>query len=384
MPGPGGHPSVDRAAPEAAASPGGPSAALAAARGQFRPEPGVVYLDSATYGLPPLPTVRALHQAVEDWQAGSARWVEDWDRPTDSCRSDFAALIGATAAEIASIPALSVGAGIVADSVRPGDEVVVPADEFTSTMFPVLVAAEAGAVVREVPFEDIASAIGSETRLVAFSFVQMQTGKVADMPAILEAAGRYGTRVFVDATQAVPFVDVEAYIEGIDYLACAAYKHLLSPRGVAFLYVRRDRWSELRPLVANWRAASDPYGRYFGGPLSLADDAARFDVSRAWFPWLGAAESLRLLVEWRGQGLFEEVRVMTERLAGRLGVSWHGSSLVCPPIRAGDDVVGALRAAGVRAAVRGTAMRLAVHVYSADDDLDRAADVILPFIERSD
>ena len=65
MPGPGGHPSVDRPAPEAAASPGGASAALAAARGQFLAEPGVVYLDSATYGLPPLPTVRALHQAVE-------------------------------------------------------------------------------------------------------------------------------------------------------------------------------------------------------------------------------------------------------------------------------------------------------------------------------
>jgi len=28
--------------------------------------------------------------------------------------------------------------------------------------------------------------------------------------------------------------------DGIDYLACAAYKHLLSPRGVAFLYVARD------------------------------------------------------------------------------------------------------------------------------------------------
>ena len=285
MPGPGGHPTLDRAAPEGAQttvdravpeggpSLGGASAALVAARAQFRPEPGVVYLDSATYGLPPLPTVRALHRAVEDWQAGSARWIEDWDRPTDSCRSDFAALIGATAAEIASIPAASVGAGIVADSLRPGDEVVVPDDEFTSTMFPLLVAGEAGAVVREVPFQDLASAVGPDTRLVAFSHVQMQTGKVADMPAILEAAGRYGTRVFVDATQAIPFVDIEAYIERIDYLACAAYKHLLSPRGVAFLYVRRDRWSELRPLVANWRAASDPYGRYFGGPLSLADDA---------------------------------------------------------------------------------------------------------------
>ena len=35
----------------------------------------------------------------------------------------------------------------------PGDEVVVPADEFTSSLFPLLVAKDRGAVVREVPFD---------------------------------------------------------------------------------------------------------------------------------------------------------------------------------------------------------------------------------------
>ena len=74
---------------------------------------------------------------------------------------------------------------------------------------------------------------------------------------------------------------------------------------------------------------------------------------------------------------------MAERLAGRLGVTWHGSSLVCLPIRDDTDVVGVLRAAGIRAAARGTAMRLSVHVYSDDADLGRAVDVISPFIDRS-
>lgn len=353
---------------------------LAAARSLFRPADGLAYLDTATYGLPPLPTVAALEAATRAWQAGTANWIDDWDRPGDQCRVDFATLIGAEAAEIASIPATSVGVGIVADRLGPGDEVIVPADEFTSTMYPLLVAGEAGANVREVAFERLAESVGPETRLIAFSLVQMQTGLMADLEGILDAAERHGARVFVDATQAVPFVEVSAAIDRIDYLACSAYKHLLSPRGVAFMYVRRDRWPELRPILSNWRAADDPFGRYFGGPLALADDARRFDISRAWFPWIAAVESLRLLVTWREQGLFDGVCALAERLAHELGQPWHGSTLVSPPIADAETVGRALLEAGIKASVRGTAVRLSPHIYTTEADVDRAIAALAPHV----
>lgn len=358
--------------------------ALAQARSLFRPAEGLAYFDTATYGLPPLPTVAALEAATEAWQAGTANWIEDWDRPSGQGRVDFAALIGADAAEIASISATSVGVGTIAEQLGQGDEVVVPADEFTSTMYPLLVAGEAGAVVREVAFERLAESVGPATNLVAFSLVQMQTGHMADLDGILDAAERHGARVLVDATQAIPFVEVAGAIDRIDYLTCSAYKHLLSPRGVAFMYVRRDRWDDLRPILSNWRAADDPFGRYFGGPLALADDARRFDISRAWFPWVGAVESLRLLAMWREQGLFEVVRGMSERLANELGQPWHGSSLVSPPIADAETVGAALREAGIKASVRGTAVRLAPHVYTTDADIDRAVAALAPHVTRSE
>ena len=37
------------------------------------------------------------------------------------------------------------------------------------------------------------------------------------------------------------------------------------------------------------------------------------------------------------------------------------------------------QAAGVKASVRGTAVRFAVHVYNTEADLDRAAEAIAPF-----
>ena len=355
---------------------------LAAIRDQFQPAAGITYLDTATYGLPPQATVNALQEATLAWQAGTGNWQSDWDLPTDQAPRDFASLIGAPADTIATIPAASVGTGLIAGHLAPGGEVVVPADEFTSTLFPLLVAKERGAIIREVSFDDVASSVRSSTRLVALSLVQMQTGRVADMGAILDAAERHGAQVIVDATQGVPFVALEPFIDRIDYLVCSGYKHLLSPRGTAYLYVHRDRWDKLEPRNANWRAADEPFARYFGGPLTLAPDARRFDVSRAWFPWVGATASLALLAEWKAAGVFGQVLGLAEALADRLGVPWYGSSLVCAPLADGEAARGALAAAGVRASVRGTAIRFAVHVYNTESDLDRAAEAIAPFHGR--
>jgi selenocysteine lyase/cysteine desulfurase len=358
-----------------------PAVDLTAIRALFEPGPGIAYLDTATYGLPPRPTIQALERALRAWQAGEGDWIEDWDRPTDRVRGDFAALIGADASEVATIPAASVGVGLVAAGLGARDEVVVPVDEFTSTLFPLLVAKERGARVREVPFDAVADSVASGTTLVATSLVQMQTGRLADMASICEAAERYGARVLVDATQGIPFVDLDLVGPRIDYLVCSAYKHLLSPRGTAFLRVLPRHWNDMQPLNANWRSAVDPYARYFGGPLSLATDAARFDVSRAWFPWVGAVESLRLLAEWKRAGTFASVLTLAEGLAHRLGVRWEGATLVCAPIGDGETARLALRAKGIRASVRGTGIRFAVHVYTTEADLDRASDAIAPFLE---
>jgi len=349
-------------------------------RSLFKPATGMIYLDTATYGLPPRPTIEVMERALTDWQSGTANWIEDWDRPSDRCRGDFAALIGTDEANIAYIPASSVGAGVVAASLRPGDDVVVPVDEFTSTLYPILVAERRGTVVRQVDFDALAESIRPETRLVAFSLVQMQTGKTADLQAICERAAAVGAEIFVDATQSAPFVPIAHLLPQIDYLICSGYKHMLSPRGTAYLYVRPDRWDALEAHNANWRAADKPFGRYFGGPLALSPNAARFDISRAWMPWLGASESMRLMSSWIGTGLFEGVRLLADRLAAGTGQPKPGSSLVCVAVDDAERARDALKQAGVKASVRGTSIRFSPHVYNTEAEIDRVIEAISPFL----
>lgn len=356
-----------------------PATAVDAARALFHPAPRSIYLDTATYGLPPDPTVAAMGDAIAAWQAGTAHWKDDWDEPLEETSALFADLIGAPRGTIARIPQSSVGTGLVAAGLGPGDEVVVPEDEFTSTLYPLLVAERRGARIRQVPIGEVADAIDARTTLVATSIVQMQTGRMADLPAILDRAQAAGARVLLDGTQAIPFVPLAALLPRVDYLVCSGYKHLLMPRGASFLYVRQDRWDELEPLNANWRAADLPFGRYFGGPLHLAPDAARFDVSMGWITWMGAMASLRLLLTWQRDGLLAGVVDLARDLATRAGVPHEGATLVSVPTPDPVAAGTALGRAGVKAALRGTGIRFAPHVWTTPDEVETAAATILPF-----
>jgi selenocysteine lyase/cysteine desulfurase len=351
-----------------------------AVRALFEPLPGRTYLDAATYGLPPRPAVEAMERALRAWQTGSARWVDDWDRPVEAVRGDFASIIGATAADIALLPSASVAVGLVAEALNANDVVVVPEDDHVSDLFPLLVAERRGVEVRQVPFAEVVPSIDDRTTLVALSLVQMQTGRVADLAGICRSARAVGARLFIDATHAIPFVPVAPHIADIDFLACHAYKHMLGARGTAFLYVRSDRVTDLLPSYANWHGAPDKWTRFFGGPLTLAEDASRFDVSLAWLPWAATVESVRLIAAWCRDGTLAEPLELAARLALALGQEPTGSSLVCVPIADPEPVREALEAAGIRAAVRGDAIRFSLHVWNDTDDVDRAVDAIRPLM----
>src|SRR5687767_7850375 len=133
----------------------------------FRPDPGLTYLDTATYGLPPEPTLRVMREATDAWQAGTASWVE-WVQQAERARAAFAALVGTSGSQVALIPSVSAGVGVVAADLRPGDRVVVPALEFRSVLYPLLVARERGIDLVEVDDVDrLIDAIVPGTALVA-------------------------------------------------------------------------------------------------------------------------------------------------------------------------------------------------------------------------
>lgn len=354
-----------------------PAIDLDTARAGFAVEPGLAYLDAATYGLPPRQTVETLERALRRWQAGTADWVEEWDREGEACRALFAAIVGCPEKEVALLPSASVGVGLVAAALPAGTEVVVPEGEFASVLAPLLVAAEANGVrVREVPFAELAAGVGPRTELVAFSLTRSQDGATADLAAVVAAAARHGAKLLVDATHAVPFVPVGEHLPAIDYLVCHGYKHLLCPRGVAFMTVKPARWPELPPWLANWRSAEPLYGRNYGGPLALPGSAARYDVSLAWHAWAGARPSLEAILGWQCAGLLEEPLALARRLAAGLGLPPPSASIVAVESDAAEVVAAALEKAEVRCAARGGRVRFSTHLWNTAEEIDRVIEIV--------
>lgn len=348
----------------------------------FHPAEGLTYLDTATYGLPPEATTNALCRAHDEWVDGTGLWPE-WDRQSERARVAFARLMGVAPSRVALLPTVSVGMGVIQATLQPGDRVVAPKAEFRSVLYPLLVAKDRGVDLVEIEdIDELVDAITPGTKLVAISLVQMQTGRVLPVAEIVERAEAVGAEVVLDATHGVPFVDLGDVIDRVDYNLVHGYKHLLCPRGVSFMILREDHIGPLPPIVSSWRASPDPYTQFFGGPLQLADGAAAYDTSLAWHPWVGAAESLELLVQWQEQGALAEPLALARQLADRFGIPWGGATLVCPQIDDPDAVRAALDEHRIKAAFRGTAIRFSTHVYNDEADIAKAATAIGPLVAQ--
>jgi selenocysteine lyase/cysteine desulfurase len=342
---------------------------IAKARLLFEPVPG--YLNTATYGLPPQPAWDAMQTALDGWRVGQADW-EPWGESTERSRESFARLTGVSPADVTTGAQVSQLLAPIAAALPAGARVVAPREEFTSNLFPWLVQSSRGVQVRTVPARELPATIDERTDLVAFSVVQSATGEVADVDAITAAARAVGALTVADATQACGWLPVDA--GRFDALVCGAYKWLLAPRGTAFLFTRPDLRARLTPDQAGWWAGSDPHASYYGPPLRLAADARAFDISPAWFSWVGTAPALELIEQVGIAAIHAHDLCLANRFRAGLGMADGNSAIVSV------DVPGAeqrLATAGVRAAVRGGRVRASFHFYTTEADVDLAVSALI-------
>jgi selenocysteine lyase/cysteine desulfurase len=274
-----------------------------------------------------------------------------------------------TAGDVAVAGQISAFTGLVALGLERGARVVAPERDFTSVLWPFLVA---GAQVDTVPLERLAEAVDGSTAVVAVSAVQSIDGRVADLDAICAAAAHHGALTCVDATQASGWLPLDA--GRFDFFMASAYKWLLSARGTSFMAVRPEAAERLKPHMAGWYAGDDPFDTNYDVPLRLAGDASRFDLSPAWMAWVGAAPSIRLLGEVGIEAIHEHDLGLANRFRAGLGMEPADSAIVA--LQADEEVVARLRAAEISVTVREGFIRFSFHLYNTDRDVDRALEAV--------
>ena len=333
-------------------------------------EPKTVYLNTATYGLPPQPAWEALQTALDEWHHGKTGFL-GWDEYTSGSRRVFARMVGVSEESVAIAATVSSLTGFVAEALPDGANVLVPEVEFTSALWPWMVHADRGVSVRTVPLGDLAEAIDGGTDLIAVSAVQSATGEVANLDEIAAAAARVGAKVFVDATQGCGWMPIDA--SRYDFVVCGAYKWLMGPRGTAFMTVAPQHIHTLRPLAANWYGGEDVHQSYYGPPLRLADAARRLDISPAWFCWVGTQPALELLLSIGIEKIHGHNVALANRFLEGLGHEPGNSAIVRVPVPGAEE---RLKRAGVMAAVRAGNVRASFHVYNTESDVDAALEAL--------
>ena len=332
-------------------------------------EPAGIYVNTASIGLPPRRTVDALNEAIGTWRAGHAE-AAGYDEFVNRARQRFASLVGTTPERVAIGNQVSTFTALVATALPDGARVLAAEEDFTSVLFPFLAHADRGVQVKTVPLASLVDAIDPGVDLVAVSAVQSADGRLVPggLEALASAAARHDCLTYVDATQAVGWLPFDA--DRFDFVSCAAYKWLLSPRGTAFGVVRPERLGMLRPLYAGWYAGDDPWTSIYGPPLRLAKDARRLDISPAWLAWAGTVPALELLAEVGIAAIHRHDLALANALRGRLGLAAGDSAIVTV---AADGGLERLRTAGIKASVRAGAVRLSFHLHNTEADVDAVA-----------
>ncbi len=350
------------------------AAVVTAARAEFDPE--VVYLNTASLGLPPRRSLAALEEVLQSWRSGRAS-PPDYDAPLNASRAHYAALVGVEPAHVAVGSQASVFAGLVAAALPDGSEVLTAIGEFTSIVFPFLAQAGRGVRVREVPLKQLPEAITARTSLVAVSAVQSADGRLVDLDALSAAAAAGGARVLLDTTQAVGWLPVAA--DRFAYTICGGYKWLLAPRGTCFFTVQPDLAGELIPHTAGWYAGEQPWDSIYGSPLRLAETARRFDVSPAWHSWVAQAPALELLTEVGAPLLHEHALGLANRFRAAVGAPPGDSAIVS--LAAAPDIGHRLQHTGIAGSVRAGRLRLAFHINNDRHDADTAANALAGHVQ---
>ncbi|MFF1278194.1 aminotransferase class V-fold PLP-dependent enzyme [Streptomyces marokkonensis] len=340
-------------------------------RAEFTPKN--TYLNTASSALLPARTVAALQDAARLRAEG--RSLDPLFADVEACRAAYARLAGVPVERVAAGATAALHTSLIAASLPPGAEVLTVEDDFTSVLNPFHTRGDLK--VRAVPLERLAGSVRPGTALVAVSAAQSADGRIADLPALREAARAHGARTYVDFSQAAGWLPVDA--GAFDYSVSITYKWLLGPHGAAFLVVPEDL-GDLAPVQASWVAAEQPWASCYGPVAELAHSARRFDSSPALFTYVGLRASLELVEEIGVDAVRAHDLALADRFRaglanlGRTAVPAPGSPIVSVPGLGGLQAE--LAEAGIQVSNRAGHLRASFHLYNTADDVDRLLEAL--------
>jgi len=368
---------------------------------QFPSSERLHYLNHAAISPWPRASADAVQQFAEEnaLQGGLdyARWMGTEQR----CRERYAALLNATAEDIALVKNTSEGLSFIANGLswQAGDNVVLPDCEFPSNWLAWDALRRHGVELRQVaiqspqhveqPEQALLDACDEHTRLLAVSAVQYRDGFRLDLGTLGSFCQQHAILFSVDAIQQLGMLPLDVQACHIDFVSADAHKWLLGPEGQAVFYCAPAQRPHLQPSQYGWKQYEDPFdfdrqhwqpsssGKRYepGSPNSLGICAA--DAALGVLLEVGMDEVARLAMA--------NAELLRTRLAACAGVEVSTPPLprqrtaivnFRPLQRNADEVYRRLLQQGIFCAQRGQGIRLSPHFYQRPERITAAAEMI--------
>lgn len=352
------------------------------------------YLNHAAVSPLPLPALQAVEAQLKDVHENGSVNFYDWLSTKEQARRLLAQLLGAARPEqIAFMRNTSDALSTVANGLtwRKGDNVVTFRGEFPSNIYPWLRLREAfGVEVRmceeragRIDFEDLATLIDQNTRVVTISQVQYASGFRMNLERLGQLVRRQDALLVVDVIQALGVVPTNVEAELVDVAAGASHKWLLGPEGVGYLYLSDRARERIQPTLVGWVSVPQPED-FQNHEQGWNEGALAWETGTGPAALLyGLRASLELLAGFGAPQVARYLEELTDHLCdGLQSKSYQLVSLRAPGkksqivcIRPPDGVSAMslyihLKNQNIITAPRGDRLRIAPHVYNTHEEID--------------
>ncbi len=142
----------------------------------------------------------------------------------------------------------------LAETINPGDEIIISELEHHSNLLPwVELASQKQAVLKFIPLEDgkitltnFKKVLSNQTKLVITHYLSNVMGFTTPLKEMIKAAHQVGALVVVDAAQSISHLKTDVKKLDVDFLAFSGHK-MYGPNGVGVLFGKFDLLEKLTP-----------------------------------------------------------------------------------------------------------------------------------------
>jgi isopenicillin-N epimerase len=311
-------------------------------------DPSVTFLNHGAFGACPIAVLEQQQRFRHQLEQEPLRFVmRELEPLLDIARVALADFVKADPADLAFVPNATTGVNSVLRSLTftAGDELLTTSHAYNACRNALEFVAErwnAEIVVATIPFpltdpqqivQTVVDCITPRTKLALLDHITSPTALIFPLHALVKALDECGIDCLVDGAHAPGMVPLNLPEIGAAYYTGNCHKWMCAPKGAAFLYVRGDRQSLIRPLTISH------------GANSRRTDRSRFQLE---FDWTGTHDPTPFLclpaaLKFMGSQLPQSwLDVMTHNHS----LALQARKILCDaleqPIPCPDEMIGAI------------------------------------------